>query len=268
MSADGPMRWQHLRKAIELAPGNAFTRLNLGTALYMTGDAAGALAELRVAVRLSPGLARAHYVLGVVAAGQGQDAESIAALTRAVAADPAYAEARLALADALRRTGRVPESLPHYTAAMTSAPLASQAGFGYAIGLVRLRRWAEARDHLAEGAKSFPDQPGFDHALARVLAAAPDDRVRDGERALAIMQALTRDQQTVSTSETMAMALAELGRFDEAVRWQRTAIGMASQSGRTDVAGRLAANLRLYETRRPCRVPWADDDPIHHPAPG
>ena len=150
----------HLRKAIELAPGNGFTRLNLGTALYMTGDTAGALAELRVAVRLSPGLARAHYVLGVIAAAQGQEAESIAALTRAVGADPDYAEARLALADSLRRTGRVPESLPHYAAAMTAAPLASQAGFGYAIGLVRLRRWAEARDHLAEGANASRISPG------------------------------------------------------------------------------------------------------------
>jgi tetratricopeptide (TPR) repeat protein len=256
-----------LRRAIELAPDNAFTRLNLGTALYMTGDAAGSLAELRVAVRLSPGLARAHYVLGLVAAGQGQETESIAAFTRAIGADPAHAEVHLALADALRRTGRVQESLPHYTAAMIAAPLASQAGFGYAIGLVRLRRWAEARDRLAEGAKSFPDQPGFDHALARLLAAAPDENVRDGKRALAIMERLTRDQQTVGTSETMAMALAELGRFDQASQWQRNAIGMASQSGRLDLAGRLAVNLRLYEARRPCRVPWTDDDPIHHPVP-
>ena len=257
----------HLRKAIERAPENAFTRLNLGTALYMTGDTSGAQEQLHVAVRLSPDLARAHYVLGMMAAAQGQDGESIAALMRAVDADPAYAEAQLALADALRRTGRVPESLPHYTAATISAPLASQAGFGYAIGLVRLRRWAEARDRLAEGAKSFPDQPGFDHALARLLAAAPDDKVRDGQRALAIMEALTRDQQSLGTSETKAMALAELGRFDEAARWQRHAIDMASQSGRLDVVGRLAVNLRLYEARRPCRVPWPDDDPIHHPAP-
>jgi len=80
------------------------------------------------------------------------------------------------------------------------------------------------------------------------------------------MRALTRDQPTVSTAETMAMALAELGRFDEAAQWQHNAIGIASQSGRTGVAGRLAVNLRLYEARRPCRVPWADDDPIHHPA--
>jgi tetratricopeptide (TPR) repeat protein len=263
-------RWtdavEHLRKAVELAPDNAFTRLNLGTALYMTDDATGALAELRAAVRLSPRLARAHYVLGVVAAGQGQEAESIAAFTRAVDDDAAYADAHLALADALRRTGRVTESLPHYTAAMASAPLASQARFGYAIGLVRLKRWAEAGARLDEGAKSFPDQPGFEHALARVLAAAPDGRVRDGERAVAIMERLTRDQQSLSTSETMAMALAEVGRFDEAARWQRNAIEVASQSGRLDVLRRLAVNLRSYENRRPCRVPWTDDDPIHRPA--
>ena len=33
----------NLKKAIELSPGNAFSRLNLGTALYMQGDADGAL---------------------------------------------------------------------------------------------------------------------------------------------------------------------------------------------------------------------------------
>ena len=35
-----------------------FTRLNLGTALYMQGDADGALEQYRAAVRLSPSLAR------------------------------------------------------------------------------------------------------------------------------------------------------------------------------------------------------------------
>jgi len=87
------------------------------------------------------------------------------------------------------------------------------------------------------------------------------------KQSLAIMQKLTRDQKTVGTAETMAMALAELGRFDDAVQWQRNAIGMASQAGRPGVAAKLTANLQLYEARRPCRVPWTDDDPIHHPAP-
>src|SRR5204862_4051384 len=49
-----------LRQAIALAPDNAFSHLNLGTALFETGDAGGALAEFRAAVRLSPGLPKAH----------------------------------------------------------------------------------------------------------------------------------------------------------------------------------------------------------------
>ena len=48
------------------------------------------------------------------------------------------------------------------------------------MALVRLRRFQEARDRLADGVKTYPDQPGFAHALARLLAAAPDARVRDG----------------------------------------------------------------------------------------
>ena len=44
----------NLRKAIELAPRNPGTRLNLGTALYLTGDAGGALEQFETAVRLSP----------------------------------------------------------------------------------------------------------------------------------------------------------------------------------------------------------------------
>ena len=54
------------------------------------------------------------------------------------------------------------------------------------MGLVRLGRYQEARDRLERDVQAFPDQLGFAHALARLLSAAPDDRVRDGARADAI----------------------------------------------------------------------------------
>ena len=60
------------------------------------------------------------------------------------------------------------------------------------MALVRLRRYREARDRLADAMNIYPDQPGFAHALARVLAAAPDDGVRDGRRALALVQTLLK----------------------------------------------------------------------------
>ena len=116
--------------------------------------------------------------------------------------------------------------------------------------------------------KTFPDQPGFPHALARLLAAAPDDRVRDGARATSIMNELMKTQQTLAMAETMAMALAESGRFDDAVQWQRDAIRAASEGKRHDLVRKLSVNLRLYENRQPCRIPWTLEDPVHHPTSG
>ena len=256
-----------LRKAIELAPDNATTRLNLGAALYMTGDASGALEQYQAAVRLSPGLAKAHFGIGVLMQADGRDRDAIEAFSRAVAAEPAEAEMRLSLADALRRTGRERDSLPHYAEVIKADPGASQAVLGYAMALVRLGRYPEARDRLTDAMTMFPEQPGFAHALARVLAAAPDDRVRDGSRALRLIEDIIKSQQSTALAETMAMALAEVGRFDDAIRWQRRAIESARSGPGSDLLAPMTSNLRLYETRRPCRTPWPDDHPIFHPRP-
>jgi tetratricopeptide (TPR) repeat protein len=264
---DWPAAVTTLREAIALSPDNAFTRLNLGTSLYLSGDRDGALEQYRAAVRLSPSLARAHFGIGVVLEARHEDGAAIDAFTSAVQSDPAYDEARFTLANALRRSGRVAESLPHYQQVLEHSPGTSQAAFGYAMALVRLGRYREARDRLDRDSRTFADQPGFAHALARVLAAAPDDGVRDGARALALIQPLVDQQRSPAILETMAMALAETGRFDEAVRRQSEALALARRGGRPDLASHLTANLRRYEARRPCRTPWTDDDPVHHPQP-
>jgi tetratricopeptide (TPR) repeat protein len=256
-----------LRQAIALSPDNAFTHLNLGTALFQTGDGRGALDEFQTAIRLSPGLSKAHFGAGIVLEADGRDGEALAAFTKAVAADPTSVESRMSLADALRRNGREQESLPQYAEVIARSPAISQATFGYAMALVRLGRYREARDRLEAATKTYSDQPGFAHALARVLAAAPDDAVRDGARALTIVQALLQNQRTLELMQTMAMTLAELGRFEEAVRWQRDAIAAAAQSNRRDLSGRLAENLGRYERRLPCRVPWPENDPVFRPRP-
>jgi tetratricopeptide (TPR) repeat protein len=156
--------------------------------------------------------------------------------------------------------------LPHYAEVIRTSPAISQARFGYAMALVRLRRYQEARDRLTDAVKTYPDQPGFAHAVARLLAAAPDDRVRDGRTALALLEPLIKQQKTIGLAETMAMALAEVGQFEDAVVWQREAMTAAGQTP-PDTLARLSENLRLYESRKPCRIPWREDDPVFHPRP-
>jgi tetratricopeptide (TPR) repeat protein len=233
----------------------------------MQRDADRALEQYREAVRLLPSLARAHFGIGVLMETRGQDPAAIEEFTAAVTNDPEYIEAQFSLANALRRSGRVEASLPHYAEVLRINPAVSQASFGYAMGLVKLGRYQDARDRLERDVKAFPEQLGFAHALARLLAAAPDDRVRNGARANAILMELLKNQRTPALAETMAMAQAELGRFKDAVEWQRTAIELARSAGRPEGMAHLTETLALYEAGRPCRTPWTNDDPVHHPQP-
>ena len=252
---------ENYRRALQADPNYAAMRVNLGVALTQVGDARAALVQFQEALRLDPRLAEAHYGLGDLLERGGRDQDAIEQYRAAVTESTTFTAAYLRLADALRRTGHLEESLSQYRQVIALAPADADARLGEAMALVRLERYAEARERLTEATAVHSDQPMFRQALARVLAAAPDDRVRDGERAWKLVEALPNDQRHPGAFETMAMVLAELGHFDLAIDWQRLAMSAAARAGRPDVAQQMAANLALYLRRQPCRTPWRDDDP-------
>jgi cytochrome c-type biogenesis protein CcmH/NrfG len=157
--------------------------------------------------------------------------------------------------------------MTQYAEALRINPKAADARFGYGMALVKLGRYMEARDWFDEASRLHPDRQDFPYALARVLAAAPDDRVRDGQRSQAITERLLQSGKTIDLGETMAMALAERGQFAEAVAIQRSLIQASIRSELGGVTKHLTANLLRYERQQPCRMPWASDDPIHSPGP-
>ena len=264
---DWPEAVRQLRKVSELAPDDAVVRLNLALTLNRMGDARAALLELEAAIRVDPRLARAHFMMGTILERSGRDLEAIDRYTAAVINDPNLGEAHLRLADALRRIGRFEASLSSYQRVLELGPDSEEAHFGEAMALVRLSRYAEARERLRVAMSLHPDQPAFAQALARLLAASPDPQVRDGQRALELVQALAEKHKTTSVAETMAMAFAEVGRFGEAAEWQRLAMTVAVEAGHPDAAQRMAANLALYQRHQPCRTPWRNDDPENRPGP-
>jgi len=250
------------RKGIALAPNEPSLHHKLGTALFMSGDVNGAAEEFTAALRVSPTFAKAHYSLGVLMGSSGHPDRAIEHLSAAVKQDPTYVDARVRLGDVLRMSGRPAEAMAQYREAASLDPRAIDAPLGAVKALVALKRYAEARARLREEMKQHPDDPAFAHLLVRLLAAAPDDRVRDGRAAETLMRGLlARGPRTADLDEMMAMTMAELGQFGEAVTWQREAISAAEQAGNRDRARRMAEMLSLYERRRPCRTPWWDEEP-------
>ena len=248
------------RQGTALAPRSASLHHRLGTALAMMGKADEARREFEAAVGVSPGYAKAHYSLGVLLEDRGDDEGALSRYSAAVENQPEYAQARLRLADVLRRRDRLQDALTEYERVMSADPTVSDAMLGRAITLVRIGRYREAREQLLEGIKFYPAHPGFPHALARLLAAAPDDSVRDGRRALALAEQALKADPSTEVGETLGMALAEVGRFDEAAAVQRDLIAAARRAGRSDLAVTLQENLRLYETRQASRTPWRRED--------
>jgi tetratricopeptide (TPR) repeat protein len=249
------------RRGLGLEPENASLRHRLGTALFMKGERAAARAEFERILSTSPEFARAHYSLGVLEAGEGRHAEAVQYYAAALRHQPDYVEARLRWAASLRALQRPGESLDQYDRVLAVNPANVEARIGEALALVQLRRYADARDRLAEAVNAYPQERAYAHALARLLAAAPDDRVRNGSRALALVQEVLRNQQpTPDVGETMAMALAEMGRYPEAIAIQKDLIAGGQKAGAREIVRRLQNNLQRYERGEPCRTPWSEEE--------
>lgn len=252
-----------LRRGLTIAPDEAVLRHKLATALAMKGDTTGAIAQFQETLRRTPTYAKSHYSLALIYEGQGQADRAVDEFSRAIAVDPNYVEAHLQLAQLLRHTGRAAQALPHFEKVLQLDPRVADARFGDAMVLVQLHRYGEARDVLQEGLRVSPDHPGFAVALARILAGAPDDRVRDGQRALQLLQATPADtQRTFDWGVAMAMALAETGRFDDAVRMQKQVVEFVAGGGDPRLHARTLDRLRIYEQHRPSREPWSDAEPM------
>jgi tetratricopeptide (TPR) repeat protein len=167
------------RKGLELAPDDPGLLHRLGTALFMAGDAAGAVQQFEQALRRAPEFPRAHFGLAMVLDLSGRHAEAIERFAAAVKYQPDYLEARLGLAEALRVTGRLQESLPHFERIVQLDPSLTEAWVMYSMTLIRLQRYQEARDRLNEAMRVHPGNHELTDLLVRLPSAAPDDQVRE-----------------------------------------------------------------------------------------
>src|SRR4029079_10513848 len=79
----------------------------------------------------------------------------------------------------------------------------------------------QARTVLESAFAAQQDNYAIANALARLLATAPDDALRDGARALELARSVFTATRSPEVGQTYAMPLAETGNFTEAVKLQQ-----------------------------------------------
>ena len=186
-----------LTRSGHAAAYEAVAQYQWGRALLAGGDLSAAAKAFGRTLELDPRDQTAWHHLGLVSWARGQRAAAEAAWARTLDLDRTHPDALTML------------------------------------GLMKTDdgRWAEAAAHFRRCLSWHPDAIAARSGLAWLLATCPDEEVRDGVQALrlAVMVHEQAGEQSVRGRDLLAAALAENGRFSEAVAAVRDALEVARQ---------------------------------------
>ena len=245
------------RKAIGAKPDSIPAHVNLGAVLVQTGDPKGAAEQYEEALRLDPKNTNAHYNLAILLANENQHGSAIVHLQLVLNVDPDDLSARFFLAREILKSERPEEALIEFSRVVEADPNNEEALLEWVKLLQQKKQYKQALESLEKGHAQYPQKGRTVAMLAYLLAASPQYDLRDGARALELAQLVYQATRLVNHGALVALALAELGRCDEASAWQRRMIAQAAAEGKSDLAEKLKASLNRYERPQPCR-PTAD----------
>ena len=243
--------------AIRSAPDLAEARAQLGAALLQRGDLPAAQGSLERALELEPNYVEAIYHLGLIAHRRQDYAGAIALFQRTVQLRAEHFDAHLGLGTDLPKRGQTTTALEHLRRAMALRPHDPRPYRRLASVLSTLTRYEEAIATLRVGLERLPEEVTIADRLAWVLATCPRDDVRDAAEALRLATEVCRrtNNPAPQALDTRAAALANLGRYDEAVVVAQRARQVALAGNNEQLADQIQRRLELYQTAQPYRQP-------------
>jgi tetratricopeptide (TPR) repeat protein len=243
-----------LREGITMRPGFTRFHVDLARLLGRTGDRPASVQAYESALRLDagyPGL-RHDAALALLRSGRPEEA---ATLLRALGDQPDDALLRNELGCAFAAKGEVSAAAEQFQRAVELDPENADDRHNLGLACESASRWVDAAAQYRACLKLEPERLPVVNELALLLASCPDERVRDGNEALELAGRLRRavGENHPNGLDTLAAALAELGRFEEAVATARRAAERADAEGMAELAGAIRTRIALYQARKPYR---------------
>lgn len=276
----------HFEKTLAQVPDANRVHYSLAMAYRGLGNAEKAKAHLAqqgsVGVRVSDPLfdglrdliagERVYLARGKLAFEAKRYADAVTEFRKAVAAKPDSVTARINLGAALTQVGDINSAIEQFEEALRLDPGRVNAHYNLAVLLSRQNKHEPAITHLRSALRieendlnarfllaqelknsERPNEALAEYArLSYLLAASPKTELRNGARAFDLAQGIYRTTSTAQHGALVALALAELGRCNEAADWQRRMIAAAQQEGNKDLSAKLQSALKLYENTQ-CR---------------
>ena len=140
-----------------------------------------------------------------------------------------------------------------------------QSRYWLALAYLAFDQCAEAQTPLEEAVSLASEDPIIKQALTRAYAICPTTTPDQLLAALDNANGLYQAYPGLQTSVTLAMVLAAMGEFDEAMEYQRQAMFEGLKLGDEATMSRLKAMLDDYGAGKPAQHAWPPESDVYVP---
>lgn len=237
-------------KALALSPNHPSARINLGLILLEAGRLDEAAMHLRHAVGVDPTAADAQRLLGYILIRQNKLEEALVHFQRAVEIRP-DAGNWLNLGNALLQAGQYFKAIENYLRVIEAEPGNVDALYNLGMIYAKLGKQDSAARYYQMALTANPGHLPSINNLAWILATSGNDSLRDGAKALKLMElALMLPQAgNAHLMNTLAAAYAETGQYDQAVQAVTQAAAQAKAQGDTLLMQKTAMEKSAFLAR-------------------
>jgi tetratricopeptide (TPR) repeat protein len=237
---------------IRLNPENDEAYCHRARAWEKKGDSDEVIADCGEAIRLNPANAWAFNIRGFMWAKKRKTDRAIDDYTHCIETDPHFALAYLNRGNAYAARKEFDSAIRDFTQYGQLEPNNFWAHYNRGNAWKAKREFQKAIHDYEEAMRIKPDDALCLNQLAWVLATCSDDSVRDGARAveLATRACELSQWKDAGKLDTLAVAYAEAGKFEEAVKWQQKSLD-AGPKNPLSLGPRK--RLELYKQGKPYR---------------
>lgn len=249
---------RELNLALQFAPDHPFVHAAVARLFGQRGDFENAAVAARHALDLKPDLPGGHRLLAMALGYQNQFEEAATHIAAALAEDPEDAEMHHLEGVRLALLGRYADAIPHFETAARIKPADFDVQQALAQAYSDAGRPADSIRVLRPLGDAPNPPPGAALQLGWILATSPDDALRDGAAAERLLRPLLDGDagREPERLDALAAALAEQGRFEDAIALMTEVVTVAEQRGMPETIRRqYGARLTLYRQHQPYRQP-------------